>query len=73
MSLVKNFREIRIWQASKLLLHYCNDMILTGFRKKSVHKGSVKYGVCEGEIKYDIMCLGNRSTINLYVYEKISQ
>ena len=47
-------------------------MTLTGFRKKSVQKIFVEYDVCEGEIKYDIMCPGNRSTINLDVYEKIS-
>ena len=28
--------------------------------------------MCEGEIKHDIICSGNRSTFNLDVYEKIS-
>ena len=45
---------------------------LIGFRKKSVQRISAEYDVCEGEIKYDIMCPGNRSTINLDVYEKLS-
>ena len=72
MSLVENFKDIRIWLASILLLRHWNDMILTGFRKKSVQKISVEYDVGEGEIKYEIMCPGNRSTVNLDVYEKIS-
>ena len=72
MSLVENFKDIRIWLASKLLLHHWNEMTLTGFRKKSVQKISVEYDVCEGEIKNDIMCPENCSTVNLDIYEKIS-
>ena len=53
MSLVENFKDIRIWLASKLFLLHWNDVTLTGFRKKSVQKIFVEYDVCEGEIKND--------------------
>ena len=72
MSLVENLKDIRTWLASKLLLDHCNNMTVTGFRETSVQKIFVEYDLREGEIKYDIMCPGNCSTVILDVYEKVS-